>query len=313
MSPTLLTIFGIFFFGFILLDMFILNRRAHAPTLRESIGWTMFWVLAAGVFGLLIWRESPASAVEFYSVFLTEKMLSLDNLFVILLIFNYFAIDEKYQHKVLMWGIWGAIVMRAIFIGLGSTIVNNFSFVLYIFGAVLVWSGIKLLRENDEHDADMDKNRFLRFLRKYIPLASGDHGANFFTRHNGKLMATTLFLSLLMVEITDLIFAIDSIPASFSISQNAYIIFTANMFAVMGLRALFFVIEYILEKFHLLSKAIALILVFIGGKLFLGIIHVHISSLASLLVIVGILATAIILSPYIPNSKHQKRIESDYK
>ncbi len=266
MSSFLFVVFIVFFFGFILLDMFLLNRRAHTPSLRESIGWTVFWIVMAGLFGILIWRENPTSAIEFYSVFLTEKMLSLDNLFVILLIFNYFAIDEKYQHKVLMWGIWGAIIMRGIFIGLGSTIVNNFSFILYIFGAVLIWSGIKLIREDTEQDANMDKNRFLRFLRKHIPLATGDHGAKFFTRHEGKLLATTLFLSLLMVEITDLIFAIDSIPASFSISQNAYVIFTANMFAVMGLRALFFVIEYILEKFHLLSKAIALILVFIGGN-----------------------------------------------
>ncbi len=300
MNTYLLISMALLFVGYLTYEWIGL-RHPHKPSLSESIKETLFWIVSAIIFGGLVYYTQDAkSAIDFFSVYMTEKMLSLDNLFVILLIFNFFNIEDKYQKKALMYGIIGAIVLRAIFIGAGTIIVAKFAWILYVFGAFLVWTGIALLREHDEKDHDMDKNWMLRGFKKIFPVSTSYHGGKFFLKENGKTMVSVLFMCVLMIEATDLIFAVDSIPASFAITTDPYIIYTANLFAIMGLRALFFVIEYILEKFHLLNKALAIILLFIGGKMFLGPLGLHISSGMSFAILISILASGMILSQYVP-------------
>jgi tellurite resistance protein TerC len=227
-------------------------------------------------------------------------MLSVDNLFVILLIFNYFKLEEKYHHKALFWGILGAIIFRGIFIGAGSYIIDQFHWVLYIFGAVLLYTGIKLLSDKKEEHIDFKKSKIIKFAHKILPFTDSHHGGKFFFRENGKFYFTSLFMVVLMVEATDIIFAVDSIPAVFAISQNLFVVFTSNIFAIMGLRALFFLIENVLHRFHYLQKGLAVILLFIGLKMLLGIFGLHISSIASFSVIIFAFSASIILSTIFP-------------
>ncbi len=272
--------------------------------IKKSILLTLTWVLTAVVFGIYVYLTRGAElGFQWFSVYLTEYMLSIDNLFIMLLIFSYFKIEEKYQHRVLFLGILGAFIFRAIFIGLGFEIVQRFEWILYIFGALLIYTGYTILQEKNEKDKNLDKNKLLHFLNRILPIAEGSHGKKFFLNTNGKWYITNLFLCLLMIEFSDIIFAVDSIPASFSISQNRFVIFTANAFALLGLRSLFFVVEYILHKFHLITKALAVILFFIGGKMLLGIFHIHISSAISLAVLFGIVFSAIILSQIFPKKE----------
>ena len=272
--------------------------------IKKSILLTLMWVATAVAFGIYVYITRGAElGFQWFSVYVTEYMLSIDNLFIMLLIFSYFKVEEKYQHRVLFLGILGAFVFRAIFIGLGFEIVQRFEWVLYLFGALLIYTGYKILQEKNEKDQNLDTNKLLRFLNRVLPIAEGHHGKKFFIRINKKLHITNLFLCLLMIEFSDIIFAVDSIPASFAISQSRFIIFTANAFALLGLRSLFFVVEYILHKFHLITKALAVILFFIGGKMLLGIFHIHISSAISLAVLFGIIFAAIILSQIFPKKE----------
>ena len=272
--------------------------------IKKSLLLTTMWVLTAVAFGIYVYMTRGAElGFQWFSVYVTEYMLSIDNLFIMLLIFSYFKVEEKYQHRVLFLGILGAFVFRLIFITLGFEIVQRFEWVLYLFGALLIYTGYKILQEKNEKDQDLDKNKLLKFLNKYLPIAEGNHGKKFFLKKDGKFYITTLFLCLLMIEFSDIIFAVDSIPASFAISQSKFVIFTANAFALLGLRSLFFVVEYILHKFHLITKALAIILFFIGGKMLLGIFHIHISSAISLAVLFGIIFAAIILSGIFPKKE----------
>ncbi len=272
--------------------------------IKKSILLTTFWVLMAFIFGTYVYiNKGHDLGFEWFSVYITEYMLSIDNLFIMLLIFSYFKVEEKYQHKVLFLGILGAFIFRFIFISLGFEIVQRFEWVLYIFGALLIYTGIKILKEKNEKEQNLDKNKLLKFFDKILPISYENHGKKFFVKKNNKFYITTLFLCLLMIEFSDIVFAVDSIPASFAISQNKFIIFTANAFALLGLRSLFFVVEYILHKFHLITKALAIILFFIGGKMLLGIIHIHISSAISLAILFGIIFTAIILSQIFPKKE----------
>lgn len=272
--------------------------------IKKSLLLTAVWVLTAVAFGIYVYMTRGAElGFQWFSVYVTEYMLSIDNLFIMLLIFSYFKVEEKYQHRVLFLGILGAFVFRLIFITLGFEIVQRFEWVLYMFGALLIYTGFKILQEKNEKDQDLDKNKLLKFLNKILPIAPGNHGKKFFIKINNKFHITTLFLCLLMIEFSDIIFAVDSIPASFAISQDRFVIFTANAFALLGLRSLFFVVEYILHKFHLITKALAIILFFIGGKMLLGIFHIHISSAISLAVLFGIIFSAIILSQMFPKNE----------
>lgn len=295
------TVFGLCVVGFLVADLGFFNRTAHKISPKSALWQSLFWIGASLVFaGLVYWAEGRTHAVEFLSAYVTEKMLSVDNLFVIMLIFSFFKLEEKYHHKVLFWGILGAIVFRAIFITAGSAIVSQFHWILYIFGAILVYTGIKLLRDKKEEHVDFQHSPVVKFAHKYLSFTSNHHGGKFWVRENGKLFFTTLFLVMLLVESTDIVFAVDSIPAAFAISQSPFIIFTSNIFAVMGLRALFFLLESVLHKFHHLQKGLAFVLLFIGAKMFAGIIDLHIPPLVSFGVIMGALGASLILSVIFP-------------
>lgn len=295
------TVFGLCIAGFLIADLGFLNRTAHRISAKSALWQSLFWIGASLVFAALVyWAEGRAHAVEFLSAYVTEKMLSVDNLFVIMLIFSFFKLEEKYHHKVLFWGILGAIVFRAIFITAGSAIVEQFHWVLYVFGAILLYTGIKLLRDKKEEHVDFQKNSVVKFAHKYLSFTSNHHNGKFWVRENGKLYFTTLFLVMLLVESTDIVFAVDSIPAAFAISQSPFIIFTSNIFAVMGLRALFFLLESVLHKFHHLQKGLAFVLLFIGGKMLAEMFHYKVSPLISFAVIMGALGTSLILSVIFP-------------
>mgnify|MGYP003489225751 FL=1 len=294
-------LFGAVVIGFLIADLGFFNKKSHKIEFKPALYQSIFWVAISLIFGLLIFLFiDKNTAVEFLSAYVKEKMLSVDNLFVIMLIFSYFKLDEKYHHRALFWGILGAIVFRGVFILAGSYIINQFHWVLYVFGAVLLYTGIKLLWAKKEEHIDFKKSKVIKFLHKIFPFTDSNHGGKFFLRENGKFYFTSLFMVVVMVEITDIIFAVDSIPAVFAISQNLFVVFTSNIFAIMGLRALFFLLENILHRFHHLQKGLAVILLFIGAKMLIGIFGLHVSSLISFGVIMFALIGSIVLSLIFP-------------
>ena len=301
-AQTILTIFfGVVVVGFLIADLGFFNKKSHKIGFKPALYQSIFWVGISLIFGLLIFLFiDRQTAVEFLSAYVTEKMLSVDNLFVIMLIFSYFKLDEKYHHRALFWGILGAIVFRGIFITAGAYIIEQFHWVLYVFGAILLYTGIKLLWEKKEEHIDFKHNKVVKFAHKIFPFTDSHHGGKFFLRENGKFYFTSLFMVVLLVEATDIIFAVDSIPAVFSISQDLFVVFTSNIFAVMGLRALFFLLENILHRFHHLQKGLAFILIFIGAKMLAGIFGLHISSFVSFGVIMFALLASIVLSFVFP-------------
>lgn len=250
--------------------------------------------------GLVWWFVGHEKAAEFLSAYLTEKMLSVDNLFVIMLLFTFFNLEEKYHHKVLFWGILGAIVFRGIFITAGSIIVHQFNWVLYVFGVILVYTGIKLFNDKKEEHIDFKNNRVFKLANKYLRFTTDHQDGKFIVKQDGKLYVTILFMIVLLVETTDILFALDSIPAAFSISQDPFIVFTSNIFAVMGLRALFFLIENVLHRFHHLKKGLSFILVFIGLKMLVVMFGIHISSVISLMIILAALGVSLLMSVLYP-------------
>ena len=296
-QESLLIIFGVLVVGFLIADLGFFNRQAHKISPKAALAQTLFWVaLALGFASLIYIYLGKILAVEFLSAYVTEELLSIDNLFLIILIFNFFNLEEKYHHRALFWGIIGAIFFRATFILAGSYIISQFHWVLYIFGVALVYTGWKFLFEKREKHVDFNNNKFIKLCRRYLPFTANHHGGKFTVRENGKLMFTSLLLIVMLVEVTDIIFAIDSIPAAFAISQNPFIIFTSNIFAVMGLRALFFLLESILHRFHHLQKGLAFVLMFIGLKMLITLFDIHLSSFVSFGVIMSILGLSLILS-----------------
>jgi tellurite resistance protein TerC len=301
-AQTNLTIlFGVIVVGFLALDLGYFNRKSHKVEFKPALYQSLFWIIISLIFGSLIFLfVSREMAVEFFSAYVTEKMLSVDNLFVIMLIFSFFKLEEKYHHRVLFWGIMGAIVFRAIFISAGAYIIHQFYWVLYIFGVILLYTGVKLFSEKKEEHVDFNNNKILKLARKFLPFSPNHHGGKFFVREKGKFYFTSLFLIMILVEFTDIIFAVDSIPAVFSISQNLFVVFTSNIFEIMGFRALFFLIESIIHLFHHLQKGLAFILIFIGLKMLSGIFGLHISSFISFGIIMFALAASMILSILFP-------------
>ena len=294
-------VFGAVIIIFLVVDLGFFNRKSHKVEFRPALIQSLFWITVSVAFGFLIFLYMGREmAAQFMSAYVTEKMLSVDNLFVIMLIFSYFKLEEKYHHRVLFWGILGAIVFRGIFIGVGAYIIHQFYWVLYIFGAILLYTGIKLLRDKKEEHIDFNNNKIIKTARRFLPFTANHHNGEFFCRDTGKFMFTSLFLIMLLVEGTDIVFAVDSIPAVFSISQNLFIVFTSNIFAIMGLRALFFLIESVLHRFHHLQKGLAFILLFIGLKMLSGIFGLHISSIVSFGIIMFALCSSIILSIIFP-------------
>lgn len=290
-------LFGLVIVGFLVVDLGWLNRQSHKVEFKPALYQSIFWITISLIYGGLIWLfVGHELSAEFLSAYLTEKMLSVDNLFVMMLIFSYFKLEEKYHHRALFWGIMGAVVFRAIFIGAGSYIVSQFHWVLYVFGAFLIYTAYQLITEKKEEHVDFEKNKILKLARKYLPFSPNHHGGKFWTRENGRFVLTSLFLVVLMIEISDIIFAVDSIPAVFAISQNIFIVYTSNIFAIMGLRALFFLLESVINKFHHLQKGLAFVLFFIGFKMLAGIVHLEISSVLSFLIITLAFAASVAAS-----------------
>ncbi|WMN07764.1 TerC/Alx family metal homeostasis membrane protein [Marivirga arenosa] len=306
----LYTVFAVVIIIFLIFDLGFFNKKAKKVSLKSAAYQSVFWVVISIAFGYLIYRFYGGTVVmlEFFSAYVAEYALSVDNIFVILLILRYFKVDDTYYHKILFWGVLGAIIFRAIFIFLGAFLVNQFHWILYIFGAFLVYSGIKIFFSKEEDDLDPEKNLIIQFARKYLRITKGNFSGKFIIRRGRAILFTPLFLVILLVESTDLIFAVDSIPAVFAISQNEFILYTSNIFAILGLRAKFFLLAGIIDRFYLLQKGLSFILIFIGAKMLLEIFHIHINTFASFTVIFSTLLLSILLSLLIP----QKTKSNDF-
>jgi tellurite resistance protein TerC len=303
-------LFAVIIILFLVLDLGLFHKTAHKISTRSALYQSIFWVVVSTIFGYFIYRydESGAEgAVQYFSAYLTEYALSVDNIFVILLILKYFQVNEDYYHKILFWGILGAIVFRGIFIFVGALLIAKFTWILYIFGVFLLYSGIRIYFEDGDEKIEPEKNPILRFCRKYLPITQDDHGGNFVVKELGKIKFTPLFLVIVLIETTDLLFAVDSIPAAFAITRNEFLIYTSNIFAVMGLRAMFFLLAGIIDKFYLLQKGLSIILFFIGAKMLLDIWHIEVNVYLSFSVIIATLILSIIFSVLIPRRNTVKQ------
>lgn len=249
------------------IDLFVFHRNSHEVKMKEALTWSAVWITLAMIFnvGVYSWFGQEA-ALQFFTGYIIEKSLSVDNLFVFLMVFAYFKVPPKYQHKILFWGIIGALVMRAILIVVGAALIAEFHWIIYIFGGFLVLTGIRMVFQEEEH-VNPEKNIVIKIFRRFFPVTESFHADNFFVRHAGKLMATPLFLVLVSVEFTDLVFALDSIPAIFAITPDPFIIYTSNVFAILGLRALYFALSGVMNLFYYLKFGLAAVLVFVGTKM----------------------------------------------
>ena len=284
------------------IDLGVFNRTPHVVGAREAVAWTGVWVGLALVFaGGLAVLSGHQAALTFLTGYVIEESLSVDNIFVIVLIFQYFAVPAQYQHRVLFWGILGALLMRGLFIGLGAALLARFEWIIYLFGALLVITGVRMAVRPDE-DFDGEQNPIVRVVRRFLPLTDGYRGKFIFTTENWGRFATPLLLVLVLVEVTDLIFAVDSIPAIFGITRDPFLVFTSNIFAVLGLRSLFFLLATVVTKFHLLKYGLAVILTFVGVKMLLEQ-WLHIPILASLGIVVTVLIGSICASLLWPENK----------
>jgi tellurite resistance protein TerC len=290
--------FIVFLLGMLALDLGVMHRKPHAIGAREALGWSVFWISLALLFNLGILHFYGAEkALEFLTGYVIEKALSVDNIFVFLVIFSYFSVPAMYQHRLLFWGVLGAIVLRIVFILAGAALLARFHWIIFVFGGFLVLTGIRLLVMREE--AEPEKNIFIRLFRRFMPVTDDYEGFRLVVRRDGKRFATTLLLVLVTIEATDVLFAVDSIPAVFAVTSDPFIVFTSNIFAILGLRALFFLLADVIEKFYLLKPALGLVLVFVGAKMLIsGVYAIPIG--ASLAVIAALLAGAIILSLAFP-------------
>ena len=284
----------------ILLDLGLFQKRNHIPTFKSTILQTGFWFGVAALFGIFLWvTKGHETGAQFFSGYLMEWSLSADNIFVFILILKYFQMPQSSHQRILFWGIIGAVVFRGVFIGLGSALVTQFHWILYIFGAILIYTGAKIFFENDEDGDDNyspEKNIIYRWLKKYLPFSDDVTTTSFSVLQNGKKFYTPLFLVIWIIATTDVVFAIDSIPAVFSITQDKLVIYSSNIFAVMGLRSMFFLLSSIIKRFAYLQQGISFILIFIGVKMLLEVFNFHIPTLLSLFIILVALGGAILFS-----------------
>jgi tellurite resistance protein TerC len=289
-------LFNVFVLAMLAGDLFILNRPARLPKFRQALLWSLLWIALAGAFAVLVylWRGQNA-ALEFTAGYIIELSLSVDNLFVFLVIFRYFQVPSEFQHKVLFWGILGAILMRGLFIVLGIKLIHSFHWMIYAFGAFVVYSGIELFRKKDS-GVEPQNNPLLRIFRRWVPVTEDYEGEKFFVRRT-KLYATPLAVVLLLVETTDLLLATDSIPAVLAITLNPFIVYTSNIFAILGLRSLFFVLASMMEIFHYLHYGLSIVLIFIGIKMLVSDYWQLSTGLA--LAVVGLVLTASVLASLI--------------
>ena len=287
--------FGALVVGMLALDLGVGQRSDRAMSLREAIRWSALWVLVAVLFGVGVnARLGGQKALEFFTGYVVELSLSADNVFVFLMLFTYFRVPPQHRHKVLLWGIIGALVLRALFITAGVTLLQRFHMVFYLFGAVLIASGVKMAMDRDV-EIHPERNPVLRLVRRLVPVTRDYVGSRFFTRDAGRLFATPLFVVLLVVETTDLVFAVDSIPAVLAITRDPFIVYTSNIFAILGLRAMFFALSGVMGLFHYLGMGLSAILVLIGAKMLLVDV-VEVPTALSLAVVAAILAGAIVTS-----------------
>lgn len=292
--------FNAFVLGMLALDLCVFHRRPREMTVKEALGWCAMWIALALTWnaGIYFWL-GPHKALEFLTGYAVEESLSVDNLFVFLLMFSYFRVPKQYQHGVLFWGIIGAVAMRALFIVTGVTLIHRFEWIIYVFGAVLIYSGIRMAL-GKEKKIRPEKNPVLKLFRRLIPVTESHENGRFFVKQDGRRYATSLLVVLLMVETTDLIFAVDSIPAVLAITRDPFIVYTSNIFAVLGLRALYFALAGAMNMFHYLHYGLSLILVFVGTKMMLSAWDVEIPTGVALAVVVGILALSAIASQLWP-------------
>jgi tellurite resistance protein TerC len=292
--------FNLFVVAMLALDLGVFHRKAHAVKVREALLWSAAWIALAGVFNVVIYMGyGTQRALEFLTGYVIEKSLSIDNLFVFLIIFSYFRVPAKYQHRVLFWGVLGALIMRAAFIATGVTLIERFHWIIYIFGAFLIWTGIKM-SQNKNTEVHPERNPVVRLVRKLFPVSADYHGAKLFGREGGRRVATPLFLVLLVIETTDLVFAVDSIPAILAISRDPFIVYTSNVFAILGLRSLYFALAGIMQMFHFIHYGLSAILVFVGVKMLISDIY-PIPVGVSLALVAAILAASIVASMLWPD------------
>ena len=292
------------------IDLGIFNKKAHAASVREAATWSAVWItLSLGFAGLILHLYGKQSALEFVTGYLIEYSLSVDNIFVIVLIFSYFRIPEKYQHRVLFWGIIGALLMRGAMIGAGALLIQQFHWIIYVFGVFLIFTGVRMAT-HDEGDIEPEANPILRLVRRVLPITHDYRGQEFFVKEPptrgapAVIMATPLFVVLVLVETTDLIFAVDSIPAIFAVTKDPFLVYTSNVCAILGLRSLYFLLAGVINKFHLLKLGIAAVLTFVGVKMLISSVY-EIPIHMSLLVIIGVLATSVIASIVFPKEDSQ--------
>jgi len=288
--------FNLFVLAMLALDLGVFHRKAHVVSLKESMAWTLVWIALALVFNFGVYKYyGSQKALEFFTGYLIEKSLSVDNVFIFALLFSYFAVPPVYQHKVLFWGILGALAMRAIMIAMGAALINEFAWIIYIFGAFLVITGLKMILKREE-EIHPDRNPVVKWFKKLMPVTSDYREDKFFVLEHGRKHATPLFVVLLLVEVSDLIFAVDSIPAIFAVTSDPFIVYTSNVFAILGLRSLYFALAGILDKFHYLKIGLGVVLSFVGLKMFLSHTQYKIDPLFSLAVIALILAVSVVAS-----------------
>jgi tellurite resistance protein TerC len=297
--------FNVFVLVLLALDLGVFHRKAHAVSMKEALTWSIIWISLSLLFNLVIYlfwdKMVPNSsytngeaALAFLTGYLIEKSLSVDNIFVFILIFSFFAVPAAYQHRVLFWGILGALIMRGILILIGATLLETFHWIIYVFGAFLIFTGIRMARHQDE-ELKPDQNPIVKFFRRFVPVTENYEGDKFFIRRAGTLFATPLFLVLLVVESTDLVFAVDSIPAIFAVTRDPFIVYTSNVCAILGLRALYFLLANVMHQFQYLKLGLSVVLTFIGIKMVIVDLY-HIPVGVSLAVVASVLTISIVAS-----------------
>ncbi len=294
-------LFNLFVVAALALDLGVLNRRAHVIGLREALGWSAAWIALAASFAVVVcFWHGRAEALQFVTGYVIELTLSVDNLFIFLVIFRYFNVPGEHQHKVLFWGVLGALVMRGLFIAAGVGLIQRFAWIPYAFGALLIYSGVKLLRPGNQ-EIHPEKNPVLRLFRRVLPVTNEYAGGQFFTRR-GALYATPLFVVLLVVETSDILIAVDSIPAVLAITLNAFIVYTSNVFAILGLRSMYFALAEMMERFHYLHYGLSVVLIFIGLKM-IGSHYIEVPTEWALGIVLLVLGTSIVVSLAKPQKK----------
>ncbi len=295
--------FHLFVFFMLVLDLGVFHKKEHIVSVKESLTWTLVWISLAMIFNAGIYHYvGQKEAYEFLTAYVLEKSLSVDNIFVITLIFAFFKVDQRYQHRVLFWGVLGALVMRIIFIVSGVALIEKFHFILYFFGAFLIYTGFKMLTSGDSEELNPEESFIYKLSKRFFKMTEHFHGEKFFVKINGIRHITPLFLVLLIVESTDLLFAVDSIPATLSVTNNSFIAYTSNIFAILGLRSLYFAFAGVVKLFRFLSVALSIVLMFIGFKMLLEFKY-KIPTSISLGVVLGILGISVILSLIFPEKE----------